>query len=163
MKPRYIVKDSLQGRVLVARLKPEADLLTSIRRIAEEKSVKSGVILSGVGLLRKAQLRNCKSLPEKYPITDNNRMFTTIMKPLEILAISRIIYTVKGKPNVHAHVVLSFVEDGKISVIGGHLLEGCLIYGFAEILIMELKKIKMEKTFDPETMTLQLFADEKET
>ncbi|RJS87471.1 DNA-binding protein [Candidatus Bathyarchaeota archaeon] len=95
-------------RVFVARLKPEADLILSIRKIAEEKSVKSGVILSGVGLLRKAELRNCKSLPEKYPITDVNRMFTTIEKPLEILAISGIIYTVKGEPNVHAHAVLSF-------------------------------------------------------
>jgi len=108
MKSRYVVKDSRQGRVFVARLKPEADLILSIRKIAEEKSVKSGVILSGVGLLRKAELRNCKSLPEKYPITDVNRMFTTIEKPLEILAISGIIYTVKGEPNVHAHAVLSF-------------------------------------------------------
>ena len=77
--------------MFVARLKPEAELILSIRKIAEEKSVKSGV-----GLLRKAELRNCKSLPEKYPITDVNRMFTTIEKPLEILAISGIIYTVKG-------------------------------------------------------------------
>ncbi|MCD6325117.1 DNA-binding protein [Candidatus Bathyarchaeota archaeon] len=130
MKSRYVVKDSRQGRVFVARLKPEADLILSIRKIAEEKSVKSGVILSGVGLLRKAELRNCKSLPEKYPITDVNRMFTTIEKPLEILAVSGIIYTVKGEPNVHAHAVLSFIEDGRISVLGGHLLEGCLVYGF---------------------------------
>ena len=108
MKSTYVVKDSRQGRVFVARLKPEADLILSIRKIAEEKSVKSGVILSGVGLLRKAELRNCKSLPEKYPITDVNRMFTTIEKPLEILAISGIIYTVKDEPNVHAHALLSF-------------------------------------------------------
>ncbi|MCD6325612.1 hypothetical protein J7L97_04915, partial [Candidatus Bathyarchaeota archaeon] len=72
----------------------------------------------------------CKSLPEKYPITDVNRMFTTIEKHLEILAISGIIYMVKGEPNVHAHAVLSCIENGRISVLGGHLLEGCLVYGF---------------------------------
>ena len=160
MESRYVVRDSRQGKILVARLKPEADLLLSIKKIAEKESVKSGVILSGAGLLRKAHIRNCKSLPREYPITDANRMFTTIERPLEVLAISGIIYTVKGEPNVHAHVVLSFIENGKISVVGGHLLEGCLIYGFAEIIIMELEEINMEKTFDSETRTLQLFAEE---
>jgi len=160
VESRYVVRDSRQGKILVARLKPEADLLLSIKKIAEKKSVKSGVILSGAGLLRKAHIRNCKSLPREYPITDANRMFTTIERPLEVLAISGIIYTVKGEPNVHVHVVLSFIENGKISVVGGHLLEGCLIYGFAEIVIMELEEINMEKTFDSETRTLQLFAEE---
>jgi len=163
LKPKYVVKDSHQGKVLVARLKPEADLILSIEEIAEKESVKSGVILSGAGLLRKAHLRNCKSLPERYPITDANRMFTTIEKPLEVLAVSGIIYTVKGKINIHAHAVLSFVEDGEIKVVGGHLLEGCIVFGFAEIVIMELKEITLEKTFDSETQTLQLFADENET
>jgi len=163
LNPRYIVKDAHQGKILVARLKPEADLILSIKKIAEKKEIKSGVILSGAGLLRKAHIRNCKFLPEKYPITDANRMFTTIEKPLEVLAVSGIIYTVKGKPNVHAHAVLSFIEDDKISVVGGHLLEGCLVYGFAEIVIMELKEISLEKTFDSETQTLQLFAEESKT
>jgi len=162
MKSRHIVKDSRQGKILVARLKPEADLISSIKKIVKEKSVKAGVVLSGAGLLRKAHIRNCKSLPEKYPITDANRLFTTIEKPLEILAVSGIIYTVKGELNVHAHAVLSFIEDN-ISVVGGHLLEGCIVYGFAEIVIMELKEISMEKEFDPETQTLQLFVEENET
>jgi len=160
LKPNYIVRDSNPGKVFVARLRPEADLILSIKRIAEERSLRSGVILSGAGLLRKARIRNCKSLPERYPITDANRTFTTVERPLEVLAISGIIYTVKGEQNVHAHAVLSFIEEGEISVIGGHLLEGCIVFGFAEIVIMELKNIMLEKTFDPETRTLQLFADE---
>jgi len=163
MESRYIVKDSCEGKILVARLKPEADLISSIKKIAKEKSMKAGVILSGAGLLRKAHIWNCKSLPEKYPITDDNRLFTTIEKPLEILAVSGIIYTVKGESNVHAHAVLSFIENDKISVVGGHLLEGCIVYGFAEIVIMELEGISMEKEFDPETQTLQLFVEENET
>ena len=97
---------------------------------------------------------------KEYPITDANRLFTTIEKPLEILGISGIIHTVEGKINVHAHAVLSFVENNKISVVGGHLLEGCIVYGFAETVLLELKDIDMEKRFDPETRTLQLFVDE---
>ena len=93
-------------------------------------------------------------------LTDSSQLFE---KPLEILAVSGIIYTVKGELNVHAHAVLSFIEDNEISVVGGHLLEGCIVYGFAEIVIMELKEISMEKEFDPETQTLQLFVEENET
>jgi hypothetical protein len=159
MEPKYIVKDSHQGRVLVARLRPEADLILSIKNIAEEKAMKAGVILSGAGLLSRAHIRNCKSLPERYPITDANRMFTVIEKPLEVLAISGIIYTVEGRPNVHAHSVLSFIEEDSIKVVGGHLLEGCRVFGFAEIVIMELRDISLEKTFDSETRTLQLFVE----
>jgi len=163
LKSRYVVKDSHQGRILVSRLKPEADLILSIKKIAEEKPVEASVILSGVGLLRKARIRNCKSLPEKYPITDANRLFTTIEKPLEILALSGIIYTINGEPHVHTHATLSFVENGEIFVVGGHLLEGCFIYGFAEIVLMELKGINMEKEFDPETRRLQLFVEKNKT
>ncbi len=59
---------------------------------------------------------------------------------------------------VHAHVTLSHVGGDEIGIIGGHLIEGCVIFGFAEIIIMELRDIEMEKNYDEETKTLQLFA-----
>ena len=52
----------------------------------------------------------------------------------------------------------SFVEDEKVSTVGGHLLEGCIVVGFAEVYIMELTEIEMVKRFDEETQTTQLFA-----
>ena len=42
-------------------------------------------------------------------------------------------------------------------MIGRHLMEGCIIFGFAEIILMELEDIEMEKNYDDETRTLQLF------
>ena len=59
---------------------------------------------------------------------------------------------------MHAHGTFSFLEDGKISTVGGHLLEGCIVVGFAEIYIMELTEIEMIKRFDEETQTTQLLA-----
>lgn len=47
-----------------------------------------------------------------------------------------------------------------MKVVGGHILDGCFVFGFAEIVIMELIKIDMEKRFDSETKTLQLFVEE---
>jgi len=154
---KYVCRSGKAGRIIVARLMPESDLLLSLRRLTEDEDLKAGVILSGVGLLRKARLRNCKVLPEEYPITDLHRSFISFEKPLEILGLSGNVSDVEGKPWVHAHITLSSVNDGKVSVIGGHLIEGCIVFGFAEIILMELENISMKKEFDEETKTLQLF------
>lgn len=157
---KYLAKMAQGGRIFVVRLRPDADLLPALRDIAQKEDLKAGVILSAAGLLRKAHLRNCKSFPKEYPITDANRAFIVLEKPLEILGLSGIIYTVKGIQEIHAHATLSYVEDGEVKVVGGHLLDGCIVFGFAEIVIMELTKIDMEKRFDSETKTLQLFVEE---
>jgi predicted DNA-binding protein with PD1-like motif len=157
MTNRYDVRSGEAGRVIVARLKPGSDLLGSLQEIVGKEGVKAGVILSGVGLLGEARLRNCKSLPEEYPITDENRTYLSFSRPLEILSLSGNITVAEASPLVHAHVTLSHVEGGEIGVIGGHLIEGCTIFGFAEIILMELRDIEMEKNYDEKTRTLQLF------
>jgi predicted DNA-binding protein with PD1-like motif len=155
---RYIARSGKPGRVIVARVKPGSDLLRSLQKVVAEERVTSGVILSGVGLLKQARLRNCKSLPKKYPITDANRTFLSFEKPLEILSISGNVTLTEGELLIHAHLTLSSVEGKEIAVIGGHLIEGCVIFGFSEFAIMELEVIEMAKRFDEETQTLQLFA-----
>jgi predicted DNA-binding protein with PD1-like motif len=155
---RYIVRSGQPGRVVVARVKPGSDLLSSLQKIAAEEGITSGVIVSGVGLLKQARLRNCKSLPEEYPITDTNRTFLSFERPLEILSISGNVTLAEGEPLVHAHLTLSSVKGDEITIIGGHLIEGCVIFGFSEFAILELEGIEMAKRFDEETQTLQLFA-----
>jgi predicted DNA-binding protein with PD1-like motif len=155
---RYIARSGLTGRVIVARVKPGSDLLRSLQKVAAEEGVTSGIILSGVGLLKQARLRNCKSLPKKYPITDANRTFLSFEKPLEILSISGNVTLAERELVVHAHLTLSSVEGEEITVIGGHLIEGCVVFGFSEFVIMELEGIEMAKRFDEETQSLQLFA-----
>ena len=158
MTDRYLVRSGRPGRVIVARVKPGSDLLRSLQKIAAEEEITSGVIVSGVGLLKQARLRNCRSLPEEYPITDANRTFLSFEKPLEILSISGNVTLAEGEPLVHAHLTLSTVEGDEITVIGGHLIEGCMVFGFSEFAILELEGIEMVKRFDEETKTLQLFA-----
>ena len=158
MVVRYDARMGRGGRIIVARLKPGSDLLESLQHIASEERVEAGVILSGVGLLGEAWLRNCKSLPEEFPITDANRTYLSFRRPLEILSISGNVSKAEGRPLIHAHANLSYVEGDVITVVGGHLLRGCTVYGFAEIVIMALEGIEMEKRFDEETKTLQLFA-----
>ena len=158
MAERYDTRDSSSGRIVVARLKLGCDLLRSLQQIVEEKGIKAAVILSGVGLLGAAGIRNCKTLPEEFPITDKNRSYMSFEKPLEIIGLSGNVSVAEGKPLVHAHITLSYVEKDEIKVIGGHLIEGCTVFGFAEVFILELSGIEMVKSYDEETKTLQLFS-----
>ncbi|UCH01743.1 MAG: DNA-binding protein [Candidatus Bathyarchaeota archaeon] len=155
---RYVCESGKSGQILVTRIKPGSDLLQSIRNIVEDNEVKSGVILSGTGLLCKSRLRNCKTLPQHYPITDVNRSYLAFETPLEILALSGNVSEIEGKPWVHAHIVLSYVKSDRIRVIGGHLIEGSIVFGFTEVVLMEIEGMSMPKKYDDETKTLQLFA-----
>ena len=154
---RYIERLGDSGKVLAVRIKPKSDLLKSLHSIVEENGIKAGVILSGVGLLCKERLRNCKTLPKEYPIADVNRSYLSFERPMEILALSGNISDVESQPLIHAHIILSYIDKDEIRVIGGHLIEGCIVYGFAEVILMELKGITMKKGFDDETKTQQLF------
>jgi predicted DNA-binding protein with PD1-like motif len=155
----YFSREGKIGRVIVARLKTGSDLYQSLHRIVSEYDIKAAVISSGVGLLSKAKLRNCKNLPDEFPITDNNRDYSTFETPLEILGISGNVSLVEGKPLVHAHLTLSHIEDNKIQVIGGHMIDGSIVHGFSEIIITEITDIKMHKKYDEETKTHQLFKE----
>ena len=157
MTERIVLRTGGAGRVVVARLKPGSDLLRSLQQVVEEKGVKAAVVLSGVGLLSRAELRNCRTLPEEYPITDENRSFASFDRPLEILGLSGNVSMAEGKPLVHVHATLSYVEDESIRVVGGHVVEGCSVFGFAEVFLLELTGVEMAKSLDEETKALQLF------
>jgi hypothetical protein len=154
----YLSRLGRTGRLFVVRLKTGKDLLITLNDVVQEKKIEAAVILSGVGLLASANLRNCKSLPKNFPITDLNRSFQQFNVPLEILSMSGNISMAEGKPLLHSHITLSYVIDGTIRVVGGHLIDGCIVHGFAEIIIMELTDIDMIKNYDEETKTLQLFS-----
>jgi predicted DNA-binding protein with PD1-like motif len=158
MKERMISKTSQPGKIIISRIKSGSDLLLSLQKIVDETGIRAAVILSGVGLLRKAKIRNCKNLPKDFPITDSNRSFISFEKPLEILGLSGNISISEESAIVHAHLTLSYIDNEEIKVIGGHLIKGCRVFGFAEVFLMELPGLEMVKNYDEQTKTLQLFA-----
>ena len=160
MSNRYVTRAGTLARMIVCRILPGSDLLQAIKEIAVEEEIRSGIIVSAVGALEKVRVRNLKEAPEEYPITDANRDFGTVKGPFEILTLSGDIYESEGEagPQVHVHGAFSLVKDGEISTVGGHLLDGCIVLGFAEVYLIELAGIEMTKRFDEETQTLQLFA-----
>jgi hypothetical protein len=53
----------------------------------------------------------------------------------------------EGDILIHAHIALSNHDEG--SMFGGHLLEGCKIYPFAEVIMQELD-IEVGRAYDPQ-------------
>ena len=51
------------NRIVMGKLKMDIDLLEGIQELALREGIQTGVILSGVGALRKATFRNLKTLP----------------------------------------------------------------------------------------------------
>jgi len=154
----HVMRVGEAGRLLVARLRHGCDLLEGLGAAASNADLRGGLIVVGVGLLAEARLRNCRLMPAEFPITDEHRLYSQHRGPLEILSLSGTISRVGGELHVHCHTLLSYVEEGEVRVVGGHLIEGCRVHSFAEIGVLEVEGVDMERGFDEVTRTLQLFA-----
>lgn len=155
-----LIEDLASGRVkrvIVAKVKPDSDLLLALEEIASREEVRAGIILSCVGSLKKATLRQLKMFPKDLPPTDRQRLFRVVEKrPLEILAVSGNISRQSGRLVVHAHIVVSAVLDEEIIVFGGHLTRGNIAYLLVEVAIAELEGIEMVRLPHPSRGTSEL-------
>ena len=115
------------------RLRRGDDLLLSIRKLAEEKQIDAGVVLSAVGCISRGRVRDASGVTIR-DIEDH----------CEILSLDG---TVSAK-RCHLHIALS-KED--LSAIGGHLCTGCIINTTCELVIGELPGIRYGVEQDEET------------
>ena len=115
------------------RLRRGMDLLESIEKFCIEKDIKAGVLLSGVGCVTKAQVRDASGVT-----------IVAVDEPMEIVSLMG---TVSAK-RCHLHVSFS-KED--LSVIGGHLVKGCIINTTCEMVIGEMDGYRYDVEFDEET------------
>ena len=58
-------------------------------------------------------------------------------------------------------MIISFVKDGNVEVIGGHLIEGNVTYVMVELAIGEIKGLKMIRKLHPERKSLDLFVEKE--
>jgi predicted DNA-binding protein with PD1-like motif len=115
------------------RLKRGQDLRESIEEFCKEEGIKAGVVLSGVGCVTKARLRDASGV--------------NIVEVDEHMEIVSLMGTVSAK-RCHLHV--SFAKED-LSVIGGHLVDGCIINTTCELVIGELEEYEYDVEFDEET------------
>jgi len=143
------------GRILVLTIEPDNDLFLTLKKAVEEEGIRSGIVVSAVGSLKRALLRNVKRFPDNLPITDEDRLFREFEGPLEILSLSGNISRQEGEAIVHGHITVSRVRDGEVEVLGGHLVEGCITWVKVEVAILETE-LGMVRKWNPERKTWEL-------
>ena len=117
----------------VVRLRRGEDLLNAIEKFCIKNKIKAGVVLSGVGCVLKARIRDAGGV--------------TIVEIDEHMEIVSLMGTVSEK---RCHLHISFSKKD-LSVIGGHLVEGCIINTTCELVIGEMKDYIYDVEFDEET------------
>jgi uncharacterized protein len=120
-------------KVIAFRLSPGSDLRNEIQRKASENKISAGWILTCVGSLRKANLRYA-----------NQNKHSALEGFFEIVSLTGTV-SVNGS---HLHISIS---DEHGVTIGGHLLEGNIIYTTAEIVIGYDEEIRFTREIDSAT------------
>ena len=130
-------------KTYAVRLRRGADLSESIKEFCIENKIKAGVLLSGVGCVTKARVRDASGVN-----------IVEIDKHMEIVSLMG---TVSEK-RCHLHV--SFAKED-LSVIGGHLVSGCKINTTCELVIGEMEEFVYDVEFDEETGYKELIINKR--
>jgi len=111
----------MSSRTYCKRLHCGQDLMLEIKRLAKDKRIKAGVILSAVGCVSKVKVRDAGGVSLRE-----------LEENCEIVSLMGTVSEIR----THLHISLAR-ED--LSVIGGHLVEGCIINTTCELVIGELE------------------------
>ena len=127
--------ESASGRLktYALRLRPGQDLRRELEGFAKARGLRAGFVLTAVGSLTKAALR----LADQPDATAFEGKF-------EIVSLVGTL----SPDGVHLHASLS---DKTGRTIGGHLVEGCVIYTTAELVIGEIEGVEFTREQDAET------------
>lgn len=120
-------------KTLCKRLRRGDDLLIEIKKLCKEHNIPAGVILSGVGCVSRARVRDASGVN----IRD-------LDQHLEIVSLNGTVSAAR----CHLHIAFS-AED--LSTFGGHLVEGCIINTTCELVIGILDGMKYQAEQDIET------------
>ena len=151
------------GRVVMARIPIGVDLLEAIYEVVKREKIQKGLILMGIGALKKAVFRNLKVFPKEYPVTPKDRIYFEVETPLEILALTGyVVPRISGEPHVHIHFSASTVVGDTIATYGGHLDKGSITFVKAAVAIGVLEDIEMGKKWTEERKTEDMWVGSKD-
>ena len=120
-------------KIIAFRLRPGDDLKNEIQHHAQENKIAAGWILTCVGSLRKANLR--------YANQENASALDSFF---EIVSLTGTV-SVNG---CHLHISIG---DGRGATIGGHVMDGNIVYTTAEIVIGYDDELEFTRETDPST------------
>lgn len=117
----------------VFRLQPNQDLKKELKNFVQNNSIKAGVMLTVVGSLSAINLRMA-----------GGKDCLKILGAFEILSLTGTLSTAGN----HLHLSIS---DHTGKVLGGHLMDGCIVRTTAEIAILSLEDVSFEREKDETT------------
>ncbi len=120
-------------KTICVRLHRGDDLLASIQALAEKEHLEAAVVLSAVGCVSAAQVRDAGGV--------NLRR---IAEPCEIVSLNGTV----SRGRCHLHIALS-KED--LSTVGGHLVRGCIVNTTCELVLGVLEGWRFGTQDDPQT------------
>ena len=145
-------------RLVQLRVKPDADLLAAIKEAIDAEGIRAGVIVSGLGALKKAIFRNLRWFPENFPVTPQDRLYLELEQPMELVSLMGWIAPKKGGGfEIHAHFAASLVDGDNIVTLGGHLTEGTVCGIKVAVAILALADDAVYAAEDGATRTFDIF------
>ena len=117
----------------VFRLRRGSDLLKALQEYARTRRIAAGTVVSGVGGVTRARVRDASGVTVRE-----------LNEPLEIVSLMGTLSTAR----THLHIALAR-ED--LTVLGGHLMEGCIVNTTAEVVLLELDGVRFGAERDGET------------
>ena len=145
-------------RLVQFRAKPDVDLLKAIEEAVDAEGVRAGVIVSGLGALKKALFRNLKVFPKSYPVTPKDRLYLEVTAPMELVSLAGwIAPKTGGGVEVHAHFSASTIENDTVVTLGGHLTEGTICGIKVVVAILVLAEGGVYADTDGNTKSFDIF------
>lgn len=132
-------------KTIAVRLEDGQDLLEAITKLAAEHHIGAGVILSGVGSLRKSMIR--------VPVIDG---VVRYIEPQD-LEIDALHGTVSSR-GCHVHISVS---DSTGAVMGGHVKAGCIVRTTCELVIGVLDDVTFDRRPDSTTGFDELVVEQR--
>lgn len=131
------MKSSEEKNLIVAKLDDGEDLFGALREIIRKHAIGSGLVLSGIGMLRNFVLGY-------YDGTEYQKM--NFKDPCELLSLQGSI-TTEGETIIHLHTSLA---DENSNVIGGHLFQA-EVCSLNEVVIQKLDELALTRKLNPKT------------
>ena len=137
-------------RIVMGKLKMDIDLLEGIQELVKREGIRTGVILSGIGALKKATFRNLKVLPPDLKVERHHRLYFDLEQPMEIVSLTGWIATKEdGDLEVHAHFSASTVIGDSVVTLGGHLIPGVVTSVKVVVVIGVVEDTNIQAGLDP--------------
>ncbi len=153
----YDLKSGKIDEVIVAVVEAGGDIKSAIEEVARKENITSGIVLSGIGTLRRAVLRNPKtySMPPEVLLIE-------IDGPVELLSLEgNISIGIPEEPgaeggesiNVHLHAVVSNKEG---RTFGGSVASGNIVWRQVELAIARISGIALRREREEESKLTRL-------